>query len=64
MLTIQIDENMKSFTRETIFILQIKNFLMQEDLPFYLCYEVLKAISRIINLTNDVVMIREPCKTT
>ena len=26
MLTIQIDENMKSFTRETIFILQIKNF--------------------------------------
>ena len=34
MLTIQIDENMKSFTRETIFILQIKNFLMQEDLPF------------------------------
>ena len=64
MLTIQIDENMKSFTRETIFILQIKNFLMQEDLPFYLYYEVLKAISRIINLTNDVVMIREPCKTT
>ena len=64
MLTIQIDENMKSFTRETIFILQIKNFLMQEDLPFYLYYEALKAISRIINLTNDVVMIREPCKTT
>ena len=37
---------------------------MQEDLPFYLYYEVLKAISRIINLTNDVVMIGEPYRTT
>ena len=63
MLTIQIDENMKSFTRETIFILQIKNFLMQEDLPFTYIMRF-KGYKRIINLTNDVVMIGEPGKTT
>ena len=64
MLTIQIDENMKSFTRETIFILQIKNFFNARRFAILLIVWGFKGYMRVINLTNDVVMIGEPYRTT
>ena len=64
MLTIPIDENMKSFTRETIFILQIKNFFNARRFAILLIVWGFKGSLREINLTNDVVMIGEPYRTT
>ena len=64
MLTIQIDENMKSFARETIFILQIKNFFNARRFAILLIQWGFKGYKRVINLTNDVVMMGEPCKTS